>query len=286
MGITIGIVYDQIRWEEKAIIETAKARGIKVNLINAKQSFFNITHRDKDDSENLGDVLLQRCVSYFRNLHLTAILENKGYYVVNPYKVSSICGNKLLTSITLSRAGIPTPETYVAFTPEGALSAFKKLNRPAILKPIVGSWGRLIVPLKDEETALAVFEEREYMFPLYQIYYIQDMVKRPPRDIRTFVIGDEVVAGIYRYSFTDVKTNIARGGKAEYCQITDELRELSLKAAEVVGGGILGVDMMETENGFVVHEINHTVEFKATVETTGVNIPKYIVGYLIRKAKK
>ncbi|MGP3667549.1 MAG: lysine biosynthesis protein LysX [Candidatus Bathyarchaeota archaeon] len=286
MGIIIGIVYDQIRWEEKAIIETAKTRGINVNLIDAKQSFFNITREDDYSSKNLGDVLLQRCISYFRNLHLTAILESKGYYVVNPYNVSSICGNKLLTTIALSKAGIPTPETYVAFTPEGAFSAFKKLNRPVMLKPIVGSWGRLIVPLKDEETARAVFEEREYMFPLYQVYYIQDMVKRPPRDIRTFVIDDEVIAAIYRYSFTDVKTNIARGGKAEYCQITDELRELSLKAAETVGGGILGVDMMETENGLVVHEINHTVEFKATVEATGVNIPKYIVGYLIRKAKK
>ncbi|RLI05109.1 lysine biosynthesis protein LysX [Candidatus Bathyarchaeota archaeon] len=286
MGISIGLVYDQIRWEEKAIIETARSGGIDVKLIDSKARFFELTDESKKDKEFLGDVILQRCVSYFRSLNLTAILEKQGYVVINPYNVAHICGNKLLTTLTLSKAGIPTPKTYVAFTPESALAAFKELGRPAILKPIIGSWGRLIVPLKDSETAEAVFEERQYMFPIYQVFYIQDIVKRPPRDIRTFVIGEEVVAGIYRYSFKDLKTNIARGGKAEYCHITDELRELSLKAAEAVGGGILGVDMMETDDGFVVHEINHTVEFQATVAVTKVNIPKYIVGYLIRKVKR
>lgn len=285
MGISVGIVYDQIRWEEKAIIDTAKAGGISVKLIDAKRNFFDLAYKS-EKKEFFGDVILQRCVSYFRNLNISAILEYQGYTVVNRYDVAHICGNKLLTTLTLSKAGVPTPKTYVAFTPESALNAFEKLKSSAILKPIVGSWGRLIVPLKDRETAEAVFEERQYMFPLYHIYYLQELVKRPPRDIRTFVVGEEVVAGIYRYSFDDVKTNIARGGKAEYCPITDELRELSLKAAEAVGGGILGVDMMETEDGLVVHEINHTIEFQATVETTKVNIPKYIVGYLIRKAKR
>jgi [lysine-biosynthesis-protein LysW]--L-2-aminoadipate ligase len=285
LGISIGIVYDQIRWEEKAIIDTAKAGGIPVKLIDAKRNFFDLACKP-EKKEFLGDVILQRCVSYFRNLNISAILEHQGYTVVNRYDVARVCGNKLLTTLTLSKAGVPTPKTYVAFTPESALNAFEKLNNSAILKPIIGSWGRLIVPLKDRETAEAVFEERQYMFPLYHIYYLQELVKRPPRDIRTFVVGEEVVAGIYRYSFDDVKTNIARGGKAEYCPITDELRELSLKAAEAVGGGILGVDMMETEDGLVVHEINHTIEFQATVETTKVNIPKYIVGYLIRKAKR
>ncbi|MHC1586063.1 MAG: ATP-grasp domain-containing protein, partial [Candidatus Hecatellaceae archaeon] len=130
------------------------------------------------------------------------------------------------------------------------------------------------------------FEERLYMFPLYQVYYLQELVRRPPRDLRVFVIGDEAVAGIYRYSFQDIKTNIARGGKPEACRITDELREISLKAADAVGGGILGVDLMEVDGGYVVHEINHTIEFQATVSATGVNIPKHILGYLLRKARR
>lgn len=284
MGITVGLIYDKIRWEEKAIIETAKSKGIPINPLDSKISYFNLTnHKEK---KKIGDVILQRCISFFRNLHITAILESKGYPVVNSYDVTNTCGNKLFTTLALSKAKIPTPETFVAFTSEGAQAALEKLGYPAILKPIIGSWGRLIVPLKDAETATAVFEEREYMFPLYQVFYIQNMVRRPPRDMRIFIVGDEAVAGIYRYSFLDVKTNIARGGKAEACKITREIEELSLKAAEAVGGGILGVDLMETDEGLVVHEINHTVEFQATYATTKVNIPKYIIGYLIRKAKK
>jgi [lysine-biosynthesis-protein LysW]--L-2-aminoadipate ligase len=285
MPPTISVVYDQVRWEEKAILEAARSRGIPINMIDAKTAFFNLTGEELN-SIDFGDVVLQRCVSFFRNLHITAILELKGYSVVNSHKVTSICGNKLLTSLFLSRAGIPTPKTYVAFTPESALKALDEVGYPALIKPVVGSWGRLIVPLKDRETAEAVFEERLYMFPLYQVYYIQEIVKRPPRDLRIFVIGEEAVTGIYRYSFQDIKTNIARGGKAEACHLTDELREISLKAAEAVGGGILGVDLMETDEGYVVHEINHTIEFQATVKVTKVNIPKYIVGYLLRKAKK
>ncbi|HID18027.1 TPA: lysine biosynthesis protein LysX [Candidatus Bathyarchaeota archaeon] len=285
MPPTISVVYDQVRWEEKAILEAARSRGIPINMIDAKTAFFNLTGEELN-SIDFGDVVLQRCVSFFRNLHITAILELKGYSVVNSHKVTSICGNKLLTSLFLSRAGIPTPKTYVAFTPESALKALDEVGYPALIKPVVGSWGRLIVPLKDRETAEAVFEERLYMFPLYQVYYIQEIVKRPPRDLRIFVIGEEAVTGIYRYSFQDIKTNIARGGKAEACHLTDELREISLKAAEAVGSGILGVDLMETDEGYVVHEINHTIEFQATVKVTKVNIPKYIVGYLLRKAKK
>jgi len=277
------LLYDQIRWEEKAILNTAKSRGVTVKLINSKEEFFDLT---SEKHQGLGDVILQRCVSYFRSLHLTATLEGKGYTIINPYKVSHTCGNKLLTTIALSKAKVPTPKTYVAFTKEGAFTALEKLGYPAILKPVVGSWGRFIIPLKDPETAKAVFEEREYMFPLYLVYYIQEHVKRPPRDIRVFTVGEEAVAGIYRYSFGDIKTNIASGGKAEYCKITDEIREISLEAADAVGGGILGIDMMETENGIIVHEINHTVEFQATASVTKKALPKHIVGYLIRKAKR
>lgn len=285
MPPTISVVYDQLRWEEKAILQAARNRGIPVNMIDAKTAYFNLTSEEFSPID-FGDVVLQRCVSYFRNLHITAILEHRGYSVVNSYKVTSTCGNKLLTSLLLSKAGIPTPKTYVAFTPESAMKALEEVGYPALIKPVIGSWGRLIVPLKDRETAEAVFEERLYMFPLYQVYYIQEIVKRPPRDLRVFVIGEEAVTGIYRYSFRDLKTNIARGGKAEACHLTDELREISLKAAEAVGGGVLGVDLMETNGGYMVHEINHTIEFQATMSVTKVNIPKYIIGYLLRKIKK
>jgi [lysine-biosynthesis-protein LysW]--L-2-aminoadipate ligase len=174
----------------------------------------------------------------------------------------------------------------VAFTEDSALRAVNKIGYPAILKPIVGSWGRLIAPLKDRESARAILETREFMFPLYQVFYIQEMIQNLLRDIRCFVIGDRAVAAIYRYSPPgEWRTNVARGGRAEACPITPDLEELCVRAAEAVGGGAFGVDVMETPNGFVVHEVNYTTEFKATSESTRVDIPGLILDYLVEMAR-
>lgn len=219
---------------------------------------------------------------------MTAALENMGIQVINPLNVTLTCGNKLLTTLKLTKAGVPTPRTFLSFTIDPALKIIEKLNYRAILKPVLGSWGRLLAPLKDPESAEAILESRQYMFPLYQVYYIQEMVKRPPRDIRVTVIGDQAVAAIYRISPTgDWRTNLARGGIAKECKITKEIEEISLKAAEAVGGGVLGVDLMECKDGgYVVHEVNHTIEFAGTISTTEVNIPALIIDYALTTVKK
>ena len=226
--------------------------------------------------------VLQRCVSYFRNVHSTAALESTGHRVVNSFSCAWVCGNKLFGTIELIRHKVPTPRTVLSMSEDSALRAAAEVGYPAVLKPVVGSWGRLSALLKDQDAARAVIEDREHMFPLYQIYYVQEFVKRPPRDIRTFVLGDETIAAIYRYSgSTEWRTNTARGGRAEKCKITPELNELSLKAAKAVGGEFVGVDLMEGANGLLVHEVNNTTEFKNTVPATGVDIPGMIIDYLI-----
>ena len=116
---------------------------------------------------------------------------------------------------------------------------------------------------------------------------MQEKIKRPERDIRCYVIGNQAVAAIFRNApADDWRTNTARGGFAENLPITPELAELSIRAAEAVGGGAFGVDLMETETGLVVHEVNHTTEFKNTVRVTGVDIPKLLLEYTIRQAKQ
>jgi len=227
-------------------------------------------------------VILQRTVSYFRNVHSTAALEFAGHRVVNNFRSAWVCGNKLFGSLELIRHGVPTPRTRLAFTEDSARRAIEDLGYPVVLKPVVGSWGRLAALLRDSAAAEAVLEDREYMFPLYQVYYLQEFVKRPPRDIRSFVVGGETVAAIYRISGSgDWRTNTARGGSAQACPIGKELDELSLKAAEATGGEIVGVDLMESEGGLLVHEVNNTTEFKNTVPATGVDIPGLIVDYLV-----
>ncbi len=234
-----------------------------------------------------GKVVLQRSVSHYRNIHSTAALESLGHRVVNNFQAATISSNKLFSSMALSRAKIPTPKTRLAFTEDSALDSLKRLGYPAVLKPVIGSWGRLSALLKDTDTARAVLEDREYMYPMYQVYYLQEFVKRPPRDIRSFVIGEQTVAAIYRHaSSDDWRTNTARGGKAEKCPISDQLNDLSLKATKAVGAEIAGVDLMETPNGMVVHEVNNTTEFKNTVPATGVDIPSIIVDYLVSIQKR
>ena len=284
----IGLVYDRIRWEEKALIDASRKLGLEIKLTDSKKVYLDATEEAEKARKEFGDLVIQRCISYFRGLHITAILESSGLQVINPFHVSLICGNKLFTILALAKARLPVPKTLVAFTNEGAIKALETLGYPAVLKPVVGSWGRLVALIKDRETAQALIEARKEMQnALLQIYYLQEYVKRPPRDIRLLTVGNEVVAAAYRYSAKgDWRTNVARGGKMEPCPITNELAELALKASEAVGGGVLAIDCMESPEGIVVHEINNTPEFKGLYSATKVNVPRKIIEYAVEVLKK
>jgi [lysine-biosynthesis-protein LysW]--L-2-aminoadipate ligase len=281
---SFSLLYDIIRWEEKAIISAAGKRGANVNLVDSKELSIDLNSGKTGIQDS---VVLQRCVSYFRNIHSTAALESARHRVVNSFRCAWVCGNKLFGTIELIKNKIPTPWTMLSLAKEPALRTAEKMGYPVVLKPVVGSWGRLSALLKDSDAAKAVVEDREQMFPLYQVYYLQEFIKRPPRDIRSFVIGGETVAAIYRHSQEgEWRTNTARGGRAEDYKITKELDDLSLRAARCVGGEVVGVDLMETEDGLVVHEVNNTTEFKNTVPATGIDIPGMIIDYLTSIQKR
>ncbi|MEM2888898.1 MAG: lysine biosynthesis protein LysX [Candidatus Bathyarchaeia archaeon] len=284
----IGLLFDRIRWDEKSLIRAATKAGVYLKLVDSKTIYMETGVNPEKIMAEYGEVVIQRCVSYFRGLHATAILENSGIRVINNFNVSLTCGNKLYTTLALTKARIPTPKTLVAFTEEGVYKALENLGYPAVLKPVIGSWGRLIALVRDKDSAQAIIESREQMSnALLQIYYLQEYVKRPPRDIRTLVIGDEVIAASYRYSPKDEwRTNVARGGTSEPCPITSELEDIALKAAQAVGGGVLAVDCMESSDGIMVHEINNTVEFRGLYSATKVDIPSKMINYAVEVAKK
>jgi [lysine-biosynthesis-protein LysW]--L-2-aminoadipate ligase len=285
--VEVSIICDKVRFEEKALYEKTQKKGIKSKIVDAKTITIG-THSKKKDFL-LGDVLLQRSVSYYRGLYLTASLEFLGFKVINRFEVGQTCGNKLITSIKLAENKIPSPKTQFAFSAESGLESIKNNGFPLVLKPIVGSWGRGIYPLRDLETANMIIEMREEDdSPLSRIYYIQEMVDRPPRDIRCIVVGDQAVTAIYRYSSqSEWRTNVARGGKVELAPITKEIEDLALRAAKAVGGGILGVDMMEDKHhGLVVHEVNNTVEFRGAASVSNVDIPSEMIDYAVKLAKK
>jgi [lysine-biosynthesis-protein LysW]--L-2-aminoadipate ligase len=278
----LSILYDTIRWEEKALFDASKKKGINIKMVDCKNLFLNL---DKD-KDGFGTVL-QRCVSYYRSLHSTAALEGIGSNVINCLNTSIFAGNKLFTHMLLQKQGIPTPFSTVAFSEEGALEALEKSGYPMVLKPTVGSWGRMIALLKDRDSAEGIMESRERMYPIYQVYYLEEFVQRPPRDIRAIMIGDKVVAAIYRYSGDGQwKTNMALGGRAELCKVTKELEDICIKAKNAVYGQIVGVDLMESkEKGLVVHEVNNTTEYKNTVRVTGVDIPAMMIDYALQSRK-
>ncbi|TLX65935.1 MAG: lysine biosynthesis protein LysX [Thaumarchaeota archaeon] len=282
MSSGLSILYDTIRWEEKALFDAGKKKGSDIKMVDCKNLFLNL-----DKSKDSFETVLQRCVSYYRSLHSTAALEGKGVNVINCLNTSIFAGNKLFTHMLLQKQGIPTPFSTVAFSEEAALEALEKNGYPMVLKPTVGSWGRMIALLKDRDSAEGIMESRERMYPIYQVYYLEEFVQRPPRDIRAIMIGDKVVAAIYRYSGDGQwKTNMALGGRAEVCKVTKELEDVCIKAKNAVFGQIVGVDLMESkEKGLVVHEVNNTTEYKNTVRVTGVDIPAMMIDYALQSRK-
>ncbi len=273
-----------MRWEEKALYESAKKRGIQVDNVNCKDLYIDLNEKN---SSYKNRIIVQRCVSYFKSLHSTAALEGLGACVVNPLQAAATCGNKLFAHMRLINAGVKTPKAISAFSEESAIAALDNFGYPAVIKPTIGSWGRLVALLRDKDAAKAVIEDRMHMFPLYHIYYLEEFVKRPPRDIRAIVVGDAVVAAIYRYSNEgDWKTNMALGGRAEQCPVSTQLEDICIKASRAMDGKIVGVDLMESdEEGLMVHEVNNTTEFKNTVKTTGVDIPGLMIDYLSNLGK-
>jgi [lysine-biosynthesis-protein LysW]---L-2-aminoadipate ligase len=285
--VRVCVIYDKVRFEEKALYQKAKKKGINVQIIDGKT--ITINTESKRTSVQLGDVVIQRSISHFRGLYLTSCLEFVGFLVINKFKVGQTCGNKLITSLTLARYNVPTPKTHFAFSAESAIELMYKIGFPLVLKPVIGSWGRGVFPIRDQETANMMVEMREESdSPLARIFYIQEMVRRPPRDLRCIVVGDKVIAAIYRYSAqNEWRTNVSRGGKAEAAPITKELEDIALGAAKAVGGGILGIDLMEDEKrGLLVHEINNTVEFRGASNVCEADIAGAIIDYALSIAKK
>jgi [lysine-biosynthesis-protein LysW]--L-2-aminoadipate ligase len=281
------IVFDRLRAEEKMLQKEASELGHDALMLDAKITQINTDSKKED--YNFGDVVLERCVSYFRGLHFTASLEFMDIPVLNKFEVANICGNKMFMTLLLKKNNIPTPKTYFSFSSQSAAENLEKVGFPLVIKPVIGSWGRGVMPLKDKDTMEAVFEIRDITdSPHDRIYYLQELIKRPPRDIRVITVGDEPIAAMYRKSSDGrFKTNIALGADPELCNITKEMEDMAVKASKAMGGGILGIDMMEDdEKGLVVHEVNNTVEFKGLARVAQRNIPKEMVEYALNYIRK
>jgi [lysine-biosynthesis-protein LysW]--L-2-aminoadipate ligase len=274
----VGFLYTRLRVEEKILLdELEKREGIEVVRISDGDSYFDINQLPQPV-----DVLFERSISYSRGLYISRIFEAHGVPAVNSSLVAERCGDKYITSQILTKNGIPTPRVYMAFDEESALQAIEAMGYPCVLKPVVGSWGRLLAKVDNRHMAESVIEHKATLGVSHQVFYIQEYINKPGRDIRAFVIGNEAICAIYRSSENWI-TNTARGGLATNCPVTDEIADLCQRAARAVGGGLLALDLFETENGMTINEINHTMEFRNSIATTGVNIPEKMIDYVLQQ---
>ncbi len=279
--IRVGFLYTRLRVEEKYLLdELEKHTDVEIVRINDGDTFFDINQLPEQV-----DVLFERSISYSRGLYISRIFEAHGVPVVNSSLVAERCGDKYITSQILVQAGIPTPRVLMAFSEESAFKAIQAMGYPCVLKPVVGSWGRLLAKVDDAAAAEAFIEHKALLGGVnHQIFYIQEYIRKPGRDIRAFVIGDEPICAIYRTSESWI-TNTARGGVASNCPVTPEIGELCVRTARALGKGLLAIDLFETPDGLLVNEVNHTMEFRNSIHTTGVNIPRKMVDYVLGAGK-
>ena len=275
-GAPLAVVASRIRMEEKLIFAALERGGIPYRQIDERSIAMALEETSADYA-----AVINRSISNTRSLYAAHLFESRGIPVFNSSRVIEICGDKVLTSLALIKAGVPTPRTTVALTPEAALAALDQIGYPAVLKPVNGSWGRLLAKVNDREAAEAVLEHKEVLgSPSHSVIYIQEYIDKPGRDLRVNVMGDRVINAIYRCSQHWI-TNTARGAVAQPCALVPELVELCLRAARAVGGGVLAVDLLERPDGsLVVTEINHTMEFYRTVLATGVDVADALVRYV------
>jgi len=294
--VMVGVLSSRVRLEEKLLFEELRKRGVDFKRIDSREVILSFGRDAAGGEEVFSDALVElaaceivlvRCLSHSRAFYITRWLKSRGIPMVSSHQAVATCGDKMLTSTALQEAGIPTPRTCVTFSREAALEAIESMGYPAVLKPLFGSWGRLLARINDRHAAEAVLEHKKVLGDYtHGVFYIQEYVNKPGRDIRSFVVGGQTIAAIYRTSPHWI-TNTARGGQATNCPVTPEIDRLSRGAARVVGGGAVAVDLLEDREGrLLVSEVNHTPEFRNSIETTGVNIPGKIAEYVVEVAMK
>ena len=279
--MNVGVLYSRIRRDEKLLLSELRDRGHEVTKIDVRKERFGLY--EPPAAFDGVDIVIDRCLATSRSRYVTRFVDAYGIPVVNEPETAAICADKARNSLALANAGVPTPNTEVAFTKESALESIESFGYPCVLKPVVGSWGRLMAKIDSRDAAEAILEHKETLGHYeHKVFYIQEFVEKPGRDIRVVATDGEPVAAMARSS-EHWLTNAARGAKTEAIPVTDEMEDLVERASDAVGGGLLGIDLMETGDSFTVHEVNHTVEFKALNEVTDVDVPGAVVDWLEAK---
>ena len=304
--MNVGVLYSRIRKDEKLLLSELRERGHEVTKIDVREQRFDLT--DAPEAFDDLDLVVDRCMATSRSLYATKFCEQYGVPVVNSADTAETCADKVENSLALAAAGVPTPQTETSFTTDAAMETIEEFGYPCVLKPVMGSWGRLMAKIDSRSAAEAILEHKATLGHYeHKVFYVQEFVDKPGRDVRVLAVDGEPIAAMAR-SGDHWLTNAAKGADTEAFELDDEAEELVEMASDAVGGGLLGVDLMETgeaqrasesssgqsprEEGdatdwnYTVHEVNHTVEFKALTAVVDVDVPAAVVDWLEAKAEE
>lgn len=281
MKTNLGILASRIRLEEKLLIKEARKRNeINLRIVDPR----NITWEDSSLHEL--DVLLDREISQSRAYHIMELMNDTSVTLVNDFETVQLCGDKAFTSVKLKKHGIPTPDFRVAFDRKSALKAVEEIGYPAVLKPVDGSWGRMVAKVDNRESAEATIEHKSNLDShFHSIYYVQEFIETGKKDIRALMLGEELLGAAYRESDHWI-TNAARGGESRPYPVSQELEDIVSATSKIFGGGALAVDLLESDRGLLINEINCSMEFKESMKAIERDIPARLLDYTLKQTEE
>lgn len=278
-------------WTYRAIVRGFACRGVdtitfslsKISGIVEERLSFGMDDQQIEDLEclivrDMGRGAPQDVAFRFETLKS---IESDGLSVINPPDAILRAANKFATTVALKRAGVPTPRTTITNSIASASSALERYGK-AVSKPLFGYKGKGIILLTSEDPS-----PLGSIISTTGIVYLQEFVQNPGRDIRVFVVGDEVIGAIFRVAPTGSWiSNLARGGSAEPCKVTDELECMALAASSAVGTSYCGVDILESSEGLKVIEVNGTPSGKGLFSALGMDAGDMIARHVLTKIEE
>lgn len=274
--VKIGLLHSRVRTEERRLREALAARGAAVTLIHEDEVAFDLHGRAFGDY----DLIVESCEDYTLAQTALRTLEYLGVRTLNRPATVDLCGNKALMTMYLIRAGLPVPRSEIALSVEAAQAAIERLGYPVVVKPLVGDDGQLLALIEDREAAEAILEHKAKLgTDRHHVYFVQEFVGRPGRDIRVLVLGEEPLAAEYRES-ADWAPGRDRKAAHRPCPLTDEIAALARGAAQAFGGGLLEVDLLETDRGLFVSDVGTLDDFRSFA-ADGVDLAGAIADYIL-----
>ena len=295
-GRLFGVVYHENinNWATANLIETMKVKGyvpkpFRLSDISA-QIPNKFTYLDEEDVTHLDGILVRTIgfgtgdqITY--RISLLEHFEDSGIYVMNPAYSFRRAKDKYATLTTLGKAGIRVPRTFVGENLEAAINFVDEVG-DVVIKPLIGARG--MGSIRAGHTELT-YRAMKFIHQLGQVLYVQEMIEKPNRDIRAFVIGGKVIGAMYRYVPSNVegewRTNVHGGGRAEIATLTEEYEEIALKTADVLNLDYTGVDILESDNGPYVIEANASPSWSALSRVTGLDVAAMIIDRLVQRSK-